>query len=142
MNSEDVCGFTAAMRKNCNANCYNLSRTPFALHSFCVLPAQASGSLSKTKGSLQRDSTFDATFDGDSLMSGMSRGGVTVPAPTRSKYLLPTFWDVCGLPFIPSDPERRSAFNGHAEALLCCRSTCRSPAEPRASLCVDCGGQC
>lgn len=128
MNSENGynCAFMAAAMKNYNAKCYNLSQILFIFCSFYVLTAQVSGLLNKTKASLKRDSTFNTNFDGDTLMSGMSLGSVTETGPTRSKYLLPTFCRVCGLPFIRTDPTEAGAPSTAMQmictafGLLCC----------------------
>lgn len=61
LNSESgyKCGFMAALMKNDNAKCYNLSHVLFIFHPLYVLTAQVAASLNTTKASFKRDSAFN-----------------------------------------------------------------------------------
>lgn len=112
----------AATMKNYNAKCYNLSRILFIFCSCYVLTAQVSALLNKTKASVERDSTFDTNFDGDTLMSGMSRDSVTQTQGQSDQSTCCQHSAVCVVCHSFERVQRRRSFNSHANDLHCFRA--------------------
>lgn len=99
--------------------------------------------LNKTKASLERDSTFNTNFDGDTLMSGMSRDSVTQTQGQPDQSTCCQHSAVCVVCHSFELVQRRRSFNSHANdlhrfraAVLSMLSMLRSPSESCASVCV------